>query len=276
MKKFALLLALSLTFTTIFAGCGNSASSESSSESSASEEQEAEETASEDQETEEAASEETTDDTAETSESAAQVVGGWTIPEDLSSGALTEDQLAVFEKGTEAYTGMGFVPVAYLGSQVVSGTNHMYLCMGTTVTANPESKYVVVTIYQDLDDKCEITNVADFDLGTVEEQASESTPTGLAGGWAVSEEYNVINMEADVEQAFENAIGSTLGATYEPLALLGSKVVNGTEYAILCHYTLSDKDSTPGIAVVFVWHNSDGTDSVSGITGLDISSYSGN
>ena len=46
-------------------------------------------------------------------------LGGWTAAEDP---ALTPELQAVFEKGMEGLLGVNYVPVAYLGSQVVGRT----------------------------------------------------------------------------------------------------------------------------------------------------------
>ena len=50
--------------------------------------------------------------------------GGWTPSADP---AVTEELQVVFDKGLEGLVGVGYTPVAYLGSQVVAGTNHAFL-----------------------------------------------------------------------------------------------------------------------------------------------------
>lgn len=93
--------------------------------------------------------------------------GGWTPAED---SAVTEERLALFEKGTETLTGVSYVPVAYLGSQVVAGTNHAFLCRA--VTAYPGSletppAYAMVYLYEDLSGQVSILSIADFDIGSL-------------------------------------------------------------------------------------------------------------
>ena len=68
--------------------------------------------------------------TAASAAAADGLAGGWSIAE---SQALTEETLAVFEKGMEGLLGVDYTPVAYLGSQVVAGMNHCFLCVATTV-----------------------------------------------------------------------------------------------------------------------------------------------
>ena len=93
--------------------------------------------------------------------------GGWTPSADPE---VTEDLRALFEKGTETLTGISYIPVVYLGSQVVAGTNHAFLCQA--VTAYPgaietEPAYAVVYLYEDLDGSVSILSIADFDIGSL-------------------------------------------------------------------------------------------------------------
>ena len=95
------------------------------------------------------------------------LAGGWTPSVDP---ALTEELKALFEKGTETLTGADYVPVAYLGSQVVAGTNHAFLCQA--VTAYPGSletapAYAMVYLYEDLSGNVSILSIGDFDIGSL-------------------------------------------------------------------------------------------------------------
>ncbi len=93
--------------------------------------------------------------------------GGWTPSADP---AVTEELKALFDKGTETLTGASYIPVAYLGSQVVAGTNHAFLCQA--VTAYPGSletspAYAMVYLYEDLSGQVSILSIADFDIGSL-------------------------------------------------------------------------------------------------------------
>ena len=99
--------------------------------------------------------------------SAEPLCGGWTPSEDPT---ITEELQALFNKGTEALTGISYVPVAYLGSQVVAGTNHAFLCQA--VTAYPGAletapAYAMVYLYEDLSGHVSILSIADFDVGAL-------------------------------------------------------------------------------------------------------------
>ena len=90
-----------------------------------------------------------------------QTVGGWTIAEDTE---LTDDQRSLFEKALEGLVGVGYEPVAYLGSQVVAGLNHCFLCKATVVYPGAEPAYKLVYIYESLDGNASLTDVADLDI----------------------------------------------------------------------------------------------------------------
>ncbi len=90
-------------------------------------------------------------------------VGGWAYAE---STVITDDIFKVMEKATETLTGATYEPVAYIGSQVVAGTNHAILCKSTPSVAelNGATTYVLVYVYEDLQGKCEITETTDVVL----------------------------------------------------------------------------------------------------------------
>ena len=99
--------------------------------------------------------------------SAETLSGGWTPSSDP---AVTEELHALFEKGTETLTGASYIPVAYLGSQVVAGRNHAFLCQA--VTAYPGSleaapAYAMVYLYEDLEGNVSILSIGDFDVGSL-------------------------------------------------------------------------------------------------------------
>ena len=90
--------------------------------------------------------------------------GGWTPAEDYTE---TEERQALFNKGLEGLLGVNYVPVAYLGSQVVAGTNHVFLAQATVVYPGAQPYYVLIYLYQDLQGGVRLMNVADLDVGAL-------------------------------------------------------------------------------------------------------------
>lgn len=154
-----------------------------------------------------------------------KAAAAWILNDDETLPNASEDALEALNKAMEEYVGMDFECIAHVGNQVVAGQNLMFLCKGTPVVPDAETKLVMVTVYRDLEGNCTITNAVDFDLKELEETLGEETPEGLVGGWAVRDDYLVVNLPADAEKALE----ATGGA--EPLALLATDGQGG--YAVL-------------------------------------------
>ena len=87
--------------------------------------------------------------------------GGWSVAED---SAITEKTKAVFDKAMEGLVGVSYEPIAYLGSQVVAGTNHCFLCRATVVYPNAVPRLVLIYIYEDLEGGASILNITDLDI----------------------------------------------------------------------------------------------------------------
>ena len=92
------------------------------------------------------------------------LAGGWTPAEDYT---VTEERQALFDKGLEGLLGVNYVPVAYLGSQVVAGTNHVFLCQAAVVYPDAQPYYVLLYLYEDLQGQVTILNIADLDIGAL-------------------------------------------------------------------------------------------------------------
>ena len=94
---------------------------------------------------------------------AEEVTGGWEVPEDYTQAELPDHVKAVFEKSIEQVGGSTFTPMAYLGSQIVAGTNYAVLVEGELATEEPVKNIQVATIYEDLDGNVELTNICTLD-----------------------------------------------------------------------------------------------------------------
>ena len=96
------------------------------------------------------------------------LVGGWSVAE---STEITDENKAVFDKAMEGLLGVDYEPVAYLGSQVVAGLNHCFLCKATVVYPDAVPTLVLVYIYEDLDGNATVTNIADLDIAALSQPA---------------------------------------------------------------------------------------------------------
>ena len=98
-------------------------------------------------------------------ESSQNMFGSWTVSDTGKAGMFNDEKAQMtFDKAFEGFTGMVFNPVQLLATQLVSGTNYMALCLGKTVTENPEVGLYVVEWHEDLSGNVSLTSVKQFDL----------------------------------------------------------------------------------------------------------------
>ena len=102
---------------------------------------------------------------AETEQGAVPV--GWNEPVDggwgtASDPTLTDEVRALFEKALDGLVGVNYVPVTYLGTQVVAGYNHAILCQATTVYPGAAPRWVIMYLFEDPDGNVAITDIRDL------------------------------------------------------------------------------------------------------------------
>lgn len=175
--------------------------------------------------------------------SAPELVGGWTTAEDPK---VTEEHKKLFEKACETLTGAVYTPILYLGSQVVAGTNHRFLCKMEASVAELKSgaKYSIVTIYEDLQGNASILELKDSD---VELPPSDEM---LVGAYEAGQD---LEMTPEAKTAFVQATATITGVDYRPVALLGSQVVAGMNYRILCESRVVNPDAETGYTILTIY-----------------------
>ena len=222
------------------------------------------------------ASDATSDTASNVSEgSAGPMTGGWEIAGQELQAKLPEEVATAFSKATETLTGTTLEPVAYVGSQVVAGTNYMVLCRATSATEEPETTYQMAVIYADLEGNAEVTSLKDFDLTKYVEGEGTKDFEQLAGGWSAADDAAGAGLPENAKNAYDKALETVCwewGAV-EPLACLGSQVVSGTNYAILCKGTLTEDESAARIFVITIYEDLDGKAELSNSHVLDLAEF---
>ncbi len=89
--------------------------------------------------------------------------GGWGSSAGASYAVIPEDAQAAFDKANADQTDRALRPEALLATQVVSGTNYMFLCSGDLGGEYPDRYQQVVIVYADLEGNAQITNVCTLD-----------------------------------------------------------------------------------------------------------------
>jgi hypothetical protein len=88
----------------------------------------------------------------------------------------------------------------------------------------------------------------------------------LTGGWTAAADCT---LTPEAEAALKAATDMP-GCSYEPIAIIGTQVVAGVNYCILCRVTPIVPDAVPTYALVYVYAGVDGTNALLGIADIDI------
>lgn len=161
------------------------------------------------------------------------VVGAW---DDPSATPVTKTQQAVFDKAVKGMTGAEYTAVAYLGQQLVAGTNHRFFCkQKKIVNGDPVMKYGIMTIYEDLEGNTEITGI-EIAKNVIAPQ--KTIPGGYDEPRSMfldDENRNDKDNTLAALASFEQAKAGIGGVDYTPLLYLGDEAVTGNNYRFLCY-----------------------------------------
>ena len=81
---------------------------------------------------------------------------------------------------------------------------------------------------------------------------------GTLGGWSVNKE-DTTQIPDEVKACFDKATEGLLGCTYEPVALLSSQIVSGTNYCLLCRCTLVGAEPVQSYVMMYLHQGLDGS-----------------
>lgn len=188
--------------------------------------------------------------------------GGWQTPVSFGEPDVEEEIVKIFNDAC-AESEKQLTLVALLGTQVVSGTNYAFLC-----TENGSLKVAVA--YAGADGSREIISLHEFDYTSIKDSV-QSDKEPLAGGWFVGEDVEDSDIDESAEEALEKA--AVAGMNYEPLALLGTQVVAGTNYLILCKGEPVVPNAEAQIYLVTVYSELDGSANITSSIPVSISDF---
>ena len=207
-----------------------------------------------------------------TKDEKAVVTGGWTVYTETASTSMPEPLLPAFLSVTNSVEDVTYSAVAYLGSQVVAGMNYQVLCTATPKDGG-EAALKVLIIYIDLEGKAQLTKVSDFNIADYTESAGKVTEKNLAGGWQVNDDIEPTPLPDDAQKAFDKAVEGFDGNKLTPMALLGTQVVSGKNYAILCGSELVTEEPVTNLQVVTIYADLEGKSEITNICTLDLADF---
>ena len=189
-------------------------------------------------------------------------VGSW--KDDMNSKQLTinNDALKAYKEATKDYKDKELEAVALLGEQVVAGTNYMFLCKSDT--------YKIVIIYKNLEGKSTLISVNNFDYTKYVNQDISYKNENIVGGWQVTTPKEGTKLQSDIQKSFDNAIKKIQGISYIPIANLGTQIVAGTNYAILCYGTVNNNS---GIYLLTLYKDLNNTDDIVSSAYIDLADF---
>lgn len=160
-------------------------------------------------------------------------VGAWDV--NVTVGAMPQKVATAF--GELNLVGAEYTPIAYLGSQVVNGTNHAVLAE-QLVLSGKDTKNVVLMIFNEKGMNCDLVNI---------ERVLESG--GPLGGTTVD-----VNIEIpeEAKKAWENVFENFVGSGVNPFVYLGSQLTNGMSYFFAAEVVPVVKDPEKKVAIVTV------------------------
>ena len=130
------------------------------------------------------------------------------------------DAMNAFEAAfPNGYNYTHYEPIALLGTQVVSGTNYLYLCKSTWTDYQENVSFVLLQIYQDLSGKSQVVGSAI--LFPTEESREEGEDYIDNTGSYLPEKIPAI------QNAFKEAVPDDENAYYIPLAYIGKHTQEG-------------------------------------------------
>jgi hypothetical protein len=157
--------------------------------------------------------------------------------------------------------GVDYRAIAYLGSQLVNGTNHAILVLAKPVTQDPVTTLKVVILHEKMIDEIKY----EFTIGSIGESILTYGP-GIPGGLTAPESFADTAEEA---AALWAKCEPMVGASYVPKCVLATGVVNGIKTIVLAEATLSTLPTVQKAVVMYLLTKPDGEVTLSDIQDLE-------
>jgi len=187
--------------------------------------------------------------------------GSWQFAE---STTVTADHEKIFKEAISKIDGYNHTPVALLATQVVAGTNYCFLCTNTIQGNSATNAMKLTYIYVDLSGEAKFVKDEVLKLPGTDDSGEK------VGGWAYAESTEITDA---IKKVMEKATETLTGATYEPVAYIGSQVVAGTNHAILCKCSpsVADLNGATTYILVYVYEDLQGNCEITDTTDVVLS-----
>lgn len=206
-------------------------------------------------------------DSSSSDAAASATAGGWTYTP-LDEVHLDADMQKLYKDAAADKDAANYTPVAVLATQVVAGSNSAFLCEGADDT------WHIVVVYKDpqgalstiSDETIDIANVKTADLST------KGGDEEFVGAWSVLMPEAPLVLPEDAWIAFDTADEGYEDLDLVPVASLGSQVVSGANYRVLCAGQATESDPA-SLYIVDVYAPAQGSPSFTSVSFFDLLSY---
>ena len=204
----------------------------------------------------------------EATETTEQLSGGWEVVSEPAQSALPGEVQEAFDEFMKNYNDE-LIPMAYYGRQESSlGTNYQLLCKSTN-----DNELETVVLHEDpelgMDAVINQFIIADYTEGSG--AALDGDPD--EGEWEVSDSAVGSQITEEAQAAYDNAKASYDGTAPQPLTLLGTQVVAGTNYAFLAKGQTDTDNPRSAVQVVIVYEDLEGNAQITNINTLDMGEF---
>lgn len=199
-----------------------------------------------------------------------EITGGWKILLTDKELSMPKEAKNAFLKATKDYKKLKLDLVALLGEQVVSGKNYVYLAKGYQEEKS-KSTYKIVIVYKDLKNNASITKVKNFDYTKYVNRNIKSNYEKTSGGWYIDSISEKNLLDKKVQAIFNEATAKLKKIKYRPIATLGTQIVSGTNYAVLCYGSKDFKDDPEAVYLITLYEDLKGNKDVISQSYVDIS-----
>lgn len=118
--------------------------------------------------------------------------GGFTANTGKLTPSRNKTVYSAYKKAMKDLVGVSYTPVAYLGKQVVAGTNYLILCRIKAVYPVASPEWSLVTVNRDLKGKASLVNIETLELGERDDMqaAGDITSAQIPNPW---QEYETLS-----------------------------------------------------------------------------------
>lgn len=173
-----------------------------------------------------------------------QSLGAWEIH--VNTEAMPEKIATAFDGLNQKWLGAKYRPIAYLGSQLVNGTNHAILGQQTMIDAD-NTKNVVLAVFNEPIFKGKIVEATLVYLEHILDTFS------ACGEIHVNDDFKIT---VEAQTAFDALIEKCTGVKVEPFAFLATQVTTDVNYFFAAVVTSLTNPTTQNVDLVMVSPNS--------------------